>query len=84
MGEVEAESQNGEGETTRARDSFDQQAGQLLTFPKEVVGPLEAGLQMGEGADRIRDSQRTDEGKARELLVVWIQQHGAPEAKGAI
>jgi hypothetical protein len=34
VGEVEAESQNGEGETTRACDGFDQQPSQLLILPK--------------------------------------------------
>jgi hypothetical protein len=34
VGEVEAESQNAEGETTRACDGFDQQPSQLLILPK--------------------------------------------------
>ena len=82
--EVEAESQNGEGETTWARDGFDQKPGQLLILPKEVVRPFQAGLQLGQGADRVGRRQRTEEGKPRELLLVGFQQKGAPEAERAI
>ncbi len=84
VGEVEAESQNGERETTGACDGFDQQSGQLLIFPKEVVGPLETGLHMSEDADRIRGRQGTNEGEAWELRFAGLQQNRAPEAEGTI
>jgi hypothetical protein len=63
LGQIETQSQDGERKAAGAGDRLHQQAGQLLIFPKKVVGPLEAGFDSAERLNRVSCSQGSKDGK---------------------
>ena len=84
LGEVEAESENGEGESARPGHGFDQEAGKLPIFMQKIVGPFQGGFETGQGTDGIRGGEGTQEGEDRELVSFRFQHDRTPEAQGAI
>ena len=65
-----------------ARDGFDQNAGELAIFEEEIVGPLEVGLELGQGANGIGRGEGGEKRKKRKLRRGNFEEKGDPEAEG--
>jgi hypothetical protein len=53
MVKVKAESEKGERGLIHTRNCFNKDAGELAIFEEEIVGPLQRGLELSQGADRV-------------------------------
>ena len=84
LGKIEAQPQDGEREPARAGHGFDQQAGELLIFPKKIVGPLQAGFKAGERFHGIRRGQGAKDGEQGKVSCIGFQEDRAPEAERMI
>ena len=53
MVKVETESEKRERGLIHPRNRFNKNAGELVIFEEEIVGPLQRGLELSQGAHRI-------------------------------
>lgn len=84
LGEIQAKTKNGEGQASGAGDGLDQQSGQFLIFPKKIVGPLENSFEIGQGPDRVRSREGSENGQQGKVVGIRFQEDGAPKAEGTI
>jgi hypothetical protein len=50
---VKADSEKGERGLIHPRNRFNKNAGELAIFEEEIVGPLQRGLELSQGADCV-------------------------------
>jgi hypothetical protein len=81
MVKVEAESKKGERGLIHPRNRFNKNAGKLTIFEKEVVGPLQCGLELSEGANRVCGGEGGEERKKGKLQRGDFQKNGDPKSK---
>ena len=82
--EIEAEAEQGKGRLVGAGDGFDQNAGELAIFEEEIVGPLEVGLELGQGANGIGRGEGGEKRKEGKLGGREFQKEGYPKAEGGV
>ena len=78
---IEAESEKGERGLIHPRNCFNKNAGELAIFEEEIVGPLQRGLELSEGAHRICRSEGGEKRKEGELRRGDFQKNGDPKSK---
>ena len=81
MVKVKAESEKSERGLIQPRNRFNKNAGELAIFKEEIVGPLQRGLELGQGADRIGGGEGGEERKKRKLRRGDFQKSGDPKPK---
>ena len=81
MVKVEAESEKGEQGLIHTRNRFNKNAGELAILEEKIVGPLQPGLELSQGADRVCGGEGGEERKKRKLRRGHFQKNGDPKSK---
>jgi hypothetical protein len=78
---VKAESEKGEQGLIHTRNRFNKNAGELAILEEKIVGPLQCGLELSQGANRICGGEGGEERKKRKLRRGDFQKNGDPKSK---
>ena len=78
LGQIQAEAKDGQGQMAGSGDGFHEKTRELPIFYKEIVGPLQKGLEPGQATDGVSCRQRPDNRKKRKQGCGWFQQDGTP------
>jgi hypothetical protein len=78
---VKAESEKGERGLIHPRNRFNKNAGELAILEEKIVGPLQCGLELSQGANRICGGEGGEERKKRKLRRGDFQKNGDPKSK---
>jgi len=81
MVKVKAESEKGERGLIHTRNRFNKDAGELAIFEEEIVGPLQRGLELSQGAHCVCGGEGCEERKKGELGRGDFQKNGDPKSK---
>jgi hypothetical protein len=79
--EIETESEKGERGLIHPRNRFNKNAGELAILEEEIVGPLQRGLELSQGADRVCGGEGGEERKKGKLQRGHFQKNGDPKSK---
>lgn len=83
LGEIEAQAEKSEGRGVGAGNGFDEETSELAILEKEIVGPLEGGLELGYSADGIGGGEGGEKGKDGEVGGGNFKQKRDPKTVGA-
>jgi hypothetical protein len=78
---IEPESEKGERGLIHPRNRFNKNAGELAILEEKIVGPLQCGLELSQGAQRVCGGEGGEERKKRKLRRGYFQKNGDPKAK---
>ena len=81
MVKVKAESEKGERGLICPRNCFNKNAGEFAIFEEEIVGPLQRGLELSQGAHRVCGGEGGEERKKGELRRGDFQKNRDPKPK---